>query len=114
MLGGSRCREAGGAPARTHRFAARRCDRPEGSAHRGGIRRQCRNNLFRREQPVQRGRKAGIDRHLHDDLDDLLAGKPDIKPRLDMHLELRRGIAERGQRGMVAISRARKSRPGRE
>ena len=51
------------------------------------------------EQAVERGREAGIDRHLHDDLGDLVAAQADVQASLDVNLELRAGIAERGQRG---------------
>ena len=51
------------------------------------------------EKPVERGREAGIDGHLHDDLGDFIMRQADIEARLDMHFQLRGGIAHGCQRG---------------
>jgi len=48
------------------------------------------------EQAVERGREAGIDGHLHDYLGDLFTAQADVQASLDVNLELRAGIAERG------------------
>ena len=57
-----------------------------------------REHLLGGEKAVEGGREPRVDRHLHQDLDDLAARQPDIEAGRDVHLELRRGVAERGQR----------------
>ena len=53
-----------------------------------------RKDLLRGEQSIQRRREAGIDRHLDQDFDNLVAAEPDIQSGRDMHLQLRGGMAE--------------------
>ena len=56
-------------------------------------------HLFGGGQPVERSGKAGIHRHLHDGLDDFITRAAHIERALDMHLELWRGVAQRGKCG---------------
>ena len=58
-----------------------------------------RKNLLGRCQPIEGGRKTGINGHLHDGLHNLRARDAHIEGALDMHLELGRGVAQRGERG---------------
>lgn len=58
-----------------------------------------RKDFLGRSQAIQRRRKTGVDRHLHDDFDHLVARHPDVQRALNMYLELRRCIAQRGERG---------------
>lgn len=50
------------------------------------------------EQAVECSRKASIDRHLHDDFDDFLLGAANVPSAVDVDFELRRSIAQRGER----------------
>src|SRR5262245_18290297 len=56
-------------------------------------------NLLRRGESVEGSRKAGVDRHLHDDLDYLFLGAADVKRAMDMDLELRQSRAHGGECG---------------
>ncbi len=49
-------------------------------------------------RPVDRGREAGVHAHEQHDLFYVFGRKPDVQPRVDMELELRRDVAERGKR----------------
>lgn len=51
------------------------------------------------KQSIERRGKARVNRHLHDGLHDLLLREADVQARLDVHLELRLGIAHGRQRG---------------
>jgi hypothetical protein len=73
-----------------------------------------RKNFFCCEQSIQGSGKASIDRHVHQHFDDFFTGQPNIQPRLNMDLELRRGIPIAAKDAMVAIWRDRRSKPGRE
>src|SRR6185312_2984145 len=51
-----------------------------------------------RKERIERGWKAGVDSHLHEDLDDLLARAADVQRGFDVYLQLRLRVAERSQR----------------
>lgn len=57
-----------------------------------------RKNLLCCKHSVQRRRESRIHTHLQDRLDNLLARQAHIQSGSDVHLELRRRIAERSQR----------------
>ena len=66
-----------------------------------------RKHFTRCSQPVQRGRKARVDGHLHEDFDNLFAGDADVQCGLQMHFELGCGVAqcrERGHHGDLAAA----------
>lgn len=79
-----------------------------------GLSRTQRKHVLRGEKAVESGRETGVDGHLHQNLDDFLAGQSDVQAGLDMHLELRGAFPIAANAAMVAISRERRSRPGRE
>ncbi|AMJ59173.1 hypothetical protein AXW83_01640 [Bosea sp. PAMC 26642] len=56
-------------------------------------------HFFCGKEAVQGSRESGVDGHLHENFNDLVAAKPNIEASLNMDLELRRGIAERSQCG---------------
>src|ERR1700710_455405 len=55
-------------------------------------------DFLRREQAIQRRWKTSINRHLHDDFNDLIARDSNVQSRGNMDLELRRCMAHRGER----------------
>lgn len=57
-----------------------------------------RKDFLCREQAIERCGKASIDGHLHDDFDDFLLGAADVEGSMDVHFELRRGVAQCGER----------------
>jgi hypothetical protein len=56
-------------------------------------------HFFCGEQAVQCSWKAGINGHLHDDLNDLIAAQAYIQASLYVDLELGCGVAEGGESG---------------
>jgi hypothetical protein len=54
-------------------------------------------NFLSGKEAVERGGKAGINRHMHENFDDLFARDPNIQPGFDMHFELRLRISHRCQ-----------------
>src|SRR5581483_6122248 len=55
-------------------------------------------HLFCRKGRIQRRGKTGIDRHLDDHLDHLLTRATNVQRAVNVHLQLRLGVADRGQR----------------
>ena len=54
-------------------------------------------HLFGREQPIERGRKTGVNGYLHDDFNDLVARQADVQTRLDVDFQLWSSVSERCQ-----------------